>query len=184
MSFNIKNWEVCILWKKYAIKFLLRKNQFKLIKESISKVKDSRNDYKTVMQSFYLWFCAIYIFFFRFPCNKSWRIWRHTIILVYGVCYASPLLFSPFEELGHVNIFIERGFLKRVGRWLASLERYYWILAILVADLCVFFKQITDRAGLKGSTDGKRLPQEYVFSNGYASHNVLLWLSSLRRRDV
>lgn len=81
------------------------------------------------------------------------------------------------------NIFIERGFLKEVERWLASLERYYWIHAILVTDLCVFFKQITERAGLKRSTDGKRLPQEYVFSDGYASQNVLLWLFFLRTCD-
>lgn len=104
------------------------------------------------------------IFFSNFPeavrkrereREKLGGIWRHMINLVYGVC-RSPL--QPFrEELGHSKYIYRKGVSPEGGDDWQVMERYYWILVILAADLCVFFKQIVELAHLKKVTDSKRL---------------------------
>lgn len=48
-----------------------------------------------------------------------------------------PLSFSSKGNWVTVNIFIEKEFLPKVGTTGKVMEGYYWILVILVADLCL-----------------------------------------------
>lgn len=85
---------------------------------------------------------ARYIFLAFSRSRQRGGIWCHMINLVYGVC-CSP--FQPFRgELGHSKCIYRKGVSPEGGDDWQVMEVYYWSFVIVVADLCVFFKQIAE----------------------------------------